>query len=215
MTGMEYPKIQSIYKRDEKTHTFIDGAFSLREFEYLKDNIWEFTEKVDGTNIRVEWNCDFKTVLFGGKTDNAQISTFLFKKLQEMFTTDKFTKLYPDTSMCLYGEGYGAKIQKGGKYISDGVSFVLFDVLIDGWWLKREDIEDIADTLEIDVVPLVGEGTLMDAIKLIKSKTLKSRWGDFLAEGLVLKPKVELKTRAGDKIITKIKHKDYRLGVKR
>jgi len=209
MTGTEYPKIQSIYKRDEKTHTFIDGAFSLPEFEYLKNNIWVYTEKVDGMNIRVDWNGE--TIRFGGRTDNAQITTFLYDKLQEIFPVEKFERLYPATPMCLYGEGYGAKIQKGGKYISDGVSFVLFDVLIDEWWLKREDIENIADTLEIDVVPLVGEGTLMDAVKLIKSKTLKSRWGDFLAEGLVLKPKVELKTRAGDRIIMKIKHKDYRL----
>ena len=28
----EYHKIQSIYKRDEKTHKFIEGQFSLPEF---------------------------------------------------------------------------------------------------------------------------------------------------------------------------------------
>lgn len=209
----EYPKIQSIYKRNEKTHEFIEGVFSLPEFEYLKENLWVFTEKVDGTNIWVDW--DTERIRFGGRTDNAQIPTFLYNKLQEIFPVEKFESLYPHIPMCLYGEGYGAKIQKGGKYIKDGVSFVLFDVLIDGWWLKRKDIEDIAHKLGTDIVPIVGYGTLADAVALIKEHTLKSKWGEFLAEGLVLKPKVELKTRAGDRIITKIKHTDYNLEARR
>jgi hypothetical protein len=207
-TYKEYPKIQSIFKRDENTHNFIDGDFSLPEFEYLKDNFWVWTEKIDGINMQVDW--DGKTVRIGGRTDNAQIPTSLCYKLQEMFTIEKFTRLYSDTSMRLYGEGYGAKIRGGGRYILDGVGFILIDVLIDGWWLKRESIEDIANKLDIDVVPTIGGGTLMDAVDLIKSCRLKSKWGDFLAEGLVLKPKVELKTRGGDRVITKIKHKDYK-----
>ena len=202
----EYSKIQSIFKRDE--NTLIDGDFSLPEFEYLKDNVWIWTEKIDGMNIQVNWNGEI--VSFGGKTDNAQIPSSIYNRLQETFTNEKFKRLYSDTPMCLYGEGYGVKIRGGGKYIPDGVSFILIDVLIDGWWLKRKSIEDIASKLGIDVVPIVGGGTLMDAVTIIKEHKLKSKWGDFLAEGLVLKPKVELKTRAGDRVITKIKHKDYK-----
>jgi len=204
----EYPKIMSIFKRDKITHNFIDGDFSLPEFEYLKDNLWVWTEKIDGTNIQVDW--DGETVRFGGKTDNAQIPTSLYNKMQELFTIEKFKKLYSDTPLCLYGEGYGARIQGGGKYIPDGVSFILFDVLIDKWWLKRESIEDIANKLNIDIVHVAGGGTLMDAVTVIKNRRLKSKWGDFLVEGLVLKPIVELKTRGGNRVITKIKHKDYK-----
>ena len=207
-TYREYPKIVSIYKRDVNTHRFIDGAFSLPEFEYLKDNVWIWTEKIDGTNIQVNWNGEI--LKFGGKTDNAQILSSLYNRLQELFTIEKFKRLYSDTLMCLYGEGYGVKIRGGGKYISDSVNFILIDVLIDGWWLKRKDIEDIAIKLEIDVVPIVGRGTLMDVVTVIKTRKLKSRWGDFLVEGLVLKPEVELKIRGGDRVITKIKHKDYK-----
>lgn len=207
-TYKEYPKIQSIYKRDKKTHKFIDDVFSLPEFEYLKNNFWVWTEKIDGINTQIDW--DMETVRFGGKTNNAQIPSSLYYKLQEMFTIEKFKCLYPNVSMCLYGEGYGVNIRHGGKYISDDVDFILFDVLIDGWWLKREDIEDIANKLEIDFVPIVGVGTLMDAVTVIKSRRLKSEWGDFLVEGMVLKPKVELKTRNGNRVITKIKHKDYK-----
>jgi ATP-dependent RNA circularization protein (DNA/RNA ligase family) len=208
----EYHKIQSIFKRDPETKfkTFLD-EYSIPEFEYLKDNKWIWTEKVDGTNIRVMWDpCPIGTqVMFAGRTGNAQIPTFLFSKLQEVFTPDLFKDEFAEQPITLYGEGYGAKIQKGGgNYIPDGVDFILFDILIGEWWLKREDVEELAGRLGLDVVPIVGEGTLDDAISYVKSSP-KSRWGDFNAEGIVLKPAVELKARNGQRIITKLKHKDF------
>ena len=202
----EYPKIQSIFKRDERTHKFLVDQWSLPEFEYLKDNLWVFTEKVDGTNIRVMWSTTEGKVTFGGKTDNAQIPGFLLNRLQDLFPAEKF---YGYSSMCLYGEGYGAKIQKGGgNYISNGVDFVLFDVWIDGWWLRREAVEDISLKLGIDTVPVVGRGPIQKAINLVLGGLL-SRWGDFQVEGLVLRPEVDLMTRTGQRIITKLKYKDF------
>lgn len=204
---MEYHKIQSVYKRDEKTHKFIEGQFSLPEFEYLKDCKWVWTEKIDGTNIRVSWN-DGKIKL-DGKTDNAQIPAFLYRRLTELFTPDKLQAVFPDGGVILYGEGYGAKIQKGGgNYIPDGVDFILFDVNIGGWWLKREDVDDIAKTLEILSVPVTGRDTLKTAIEVVRSG-IPSLIGKCEAEGLVLRPEVELKDRHGHRIITKIKTKDF------
>ena len=205
----EYPKIQSIYKRDDKTHKFIEGQWSLPEFDYLKDNLWEATEKIDGTNVRVDWDGVNKELKFGGRTDNAQMPIFLLDKLQMLFTKEKFLEHYPELSMTLYGEGYGAKIQKGGgNYISDGVDFALFDVLIDGWWLYRVNMEDIASTLGVKCVPYLGQYTLHRAIDFIKNG-LYSRYGEFGAEGMVLKPTVGLSNRKGHRIITKLKHKDF------
>lgn len=198
----EYSKIQSIFKRDEKTHKFIKGAYSLPEFEYLRNNTWIFTEKVDGTNIRIMW--DGEKVRIGGRTDNAQIPAPLFAVLTDMFPIDKFKGFNANT--CLYGEGYGAGVQKGGIYRPDP-SFVLFDIKIENWWLLRENIEGIASQMGIDIVPIISRGTLNDAIKEIYNG-VQSVWGDFHAEGLVLKPLVELQRRNGDRLITKIKHKD-------
>ena len=65
----QYNKIQSLFKRDQKGKMLF-GEYSLPEFEYLKDNTWAFTEKVDGTNIRVMYkgNEAFGDDLtFGGK----------------------------------------------------------------------------------------------------------------------------------------------------
>ncbi|TFF98068.1 MAG: hypothetical protein EU547_02580 [Promethearchaeota archaeon] len=204
----KYPKIDSIFKRDEKGE-FTD-EYSRPEFEYLKDNTWIFTEKVDGTNIRIIWDCEDRSLAICGRTNESQIPPFLLRKLDEMFQASKFIKFYPKTSMTLYGEGYGRRIQKGGaKYIPDGVSFVLFDVKIDRWWLELEDVHDIAEKLEIDCVPVVGKGTLQEAIGMTKDG-IRSRWGDFIMEGLVIKPAVQIFNRMGNRIITKVKHKDFK-----
>jgi len=205
----EYHKIQGLFKRSPETHKFIEGEFSIPELEYLKGNTWIFTEKIDGTNIRVKWDTEEQKIIFGGKTEQAQIPANLYEKLQELFPVEKFVAEFPEVSICLYGEGYGAKIQKGGgNYISDGVNFILFDAMIDSWWLLRENIEGIATNLGIGIVPIVGKGDIYEAIDLIQGE-LQSTFGDFLAEGVVLKPEIELFTRNGKRIVTKLKHKDF------
>jgi hypothetical protein len=201
----EYHKIQSVFKRDEKTHKFIMGDYSREEFKFLKNNKWVYTEKIDGTNIRIGW--DGETVKIGGRTDNAQLHIDLIDELNRLFPVDKFRDIYPKAKMTLYGEGYGAGIQKGGKYRPDK-SFVLFDVLINEFWLSRENVSDIAEKLSILTVPIIGSGTIFDMLDIVKTG-MKSLWGDFIAEGIVARPEVELWARNGQRIITKVKHVDF------
>lgn len=365
----EYHKIQTVFKRDMATKhkTLLEGQWVLPEFEYLANNLWTFTEKVDGTNIRVILQNG--AVTFGGKTDAAQIPAQLVTRLNERFLplAEKMQEMF-GCDACLYGEGYGAKIQKaGGNYRSDQ-DFVLFDILVsnaeydtiktcpkhhelinatlsdltslkgfvnpaitgtlrnkilsgrqtsseglpnttrqsvesktanglggnatsrqnsesalkntteccqgkegcapsaqepttgmDGaekschspsiivttraesedccvqpaiqrfikqnetsngstppectckindWWLQRADVEDVAQKLCLDVVPVIGEGTLYDAIAEAKAGIV-STWGQFQAEGIVARPKTELMARNGQRIITKIKCRDF------
>ena len=204
---MEYHKINSIYKRDEKTKKFL-SEYSIPEFEFLKDNIWEFTEKIDGTNVRIIW--ENKELKFGGKTDNAQMPMKLLDKLQTIFTKEKIQNTFPEPEgrIILYGEGFGAGIQSGGKYNPKEMDFILFDVLIDKWWLNRESVEDIAKKLNLKIVKVIGEGTLKDAVEMAK-KGFNSEFGNFIAEGIVLRPEVQLFSRKGDRIITKVKYTDF------
>lgn len=206
----EYHKIQTVFLRNPETKfkTLLEGQFALPEFEYLKNNVWVFTEKVDGTNIRVNYNEN--QITFYGKTEKAQIPSQLVNKLNNIFLPllDQFSEIFKDTAVCLYGEGYGAKIQKGGGNYRSDQGFVLFDVKIDEWWLQRTDVEDIAEKLKLDVVPIIGKGTLFDMVEIVK-KGFISKWGDFQAEGIVARPQVELKARNGNRIITKIKNKDF------
>lgn len=205
---MKYPKIQTVFKRDPATKhkTLLEGEFSEPEFEYLANNTWVFTEKVDGTNIRVHW--DGERVRFGGRTDNAQIPAFLYERLEELFPPEKMARQFDD-EVTLFGEGYGAKIQKGGgKYKPDGVDFVLFDGNCGEMWLRRNSLHEISLSLGIALVPIVGFGPLDAAVERAR-EGFKSNWGDFPAEGLVMRPKMELLNRRYERIITKVKTKDF------
>jgi len=208
----EYPKIQTVFKRDPATRykTLLDGDYSLPEFEYLANNKWIFTEKVDGTNIRVYFRDG--RITFGGRTDIAQIPETLVERLNERFLpqAERFAEIFNSADVCLYGEGYGAKIQKGGGNYRPDQDFVLFDVLVGDWWLQRPDVEDIAEKMGLDVVPVVGEGTLLEMVEHAKAG-ITSTWGDFQAEGYVARPATELKTRSGHRLITKIKCRDFAL----
>jgi hypothetical protein len=86
--------------------------------------------------------------------------------------------------------------------------FVLFDVKVGDWWLQRESVEDVSAKLGLDIVPIIGRGTLADFVEMGRAG-FNSRWGAFAAEGLVGRPGVELKARNGNRIITKIKTKDF------
>lgn len=205
----EYHKIKTLYNRDpeNKYKTLLIGQYACLEFEYLKNNTWIFTEKVDGTNIRVMF--DGATIYFGGKTDNAQIPAYLINVLNDLFLPqlDLFKSQFSD-GVCLYGEGYGAKIQKGGGNYRQDQSFILFDVKIGEWWLERGNVASIAMDLGIDMIPTIGHGTLNDLVTYVQPG-FGSQWGNFQAEGIVARPATELTARNGSRIITKLKTRDF------
>jgi ATP-dependent RNA circularization protein (DNA/RNA ligase family) len=206
-----YHKIETVFKRNPETKfkTLLIGEFARPEFAYLARNEWVFTEKVDGTNIRVIVPPTGGSITFGGRTDDAQIPAFLVARLQERFLPQaaRLAEMFPDGGV-LYGEGYGARIQKGGGNYRPDADFVLFDVRVGMWWLERANVEDVAQKLGLDVVPIIGRGTIEDMVNRTV-RGLESQWGQFAAEGIVARPATELIARNGQRIITKLKHRDF------
>lgn len=208
-----YIKIDTPFERDnDGTKKLIEGKFRNETIEYLKDNKWLCSEKIDGTNIGVIW--DGHKVSFQGRTERAQIPTPLVNKLNELFggtiNEEMFEQKFDEMNVILFGEGYGPKIQKGGGLYRDDVSFILFDVYLpdQNLWLKRDAVEDIAKSFGIDVVDIVLTGTLQEAIDFVKTKP-KSHIGTANMEGLVCRPTVEMLDRMGRRVITKIKVCDF------
>ena len=207
----EYHKIDTVFNRStDGDKRLIWGDYRNATVEYLADNIWQFTEKIDGTNIRIHW--DGHNIEIGGRTDRAQIPKHLMDYLSATFLTPEveelFEQTYGEKDVMLFGEGYGAKIQNGGDYRSD-VSFILFDVLIGDNWQSRELVETTAKMFGIDVVPIVLEGTIGDGIDYVMQHN-NSTIGNAVMEGVVGRPKVEMKDRLGNRIIVKIKWKDFK-----
>ena len=185
-------------------------------------------------------------VRFAGKTDNAQIPKQLLEHMQTKFTDDKIyeslglkkfisvdefaehgwlTNGRPDATLppmyTIYGEGYGEGIQSGGWYISDGVDFIVFDVKVNNMYLKTDSRDEIAKKLGADVVPFIGDFTIYEAINYVMHG-FRSRIAQHpevkMAEGLVLRTKLGLRNRRGERLIVKIKYEDFqkykhRLGI--
>ena len=113
---VEYNKIDTVFNRDiYGTKRLIVDSWRNEAVEYLKDSRWQFTEKFDGTNIRVIW--DGHSISFAGRTDKAIIPQHLLEYLNKTFSTQEveqlFEQVYGDKQVILFGEGYGYKIQNG------------------------------------------------------------------------------------------------------
>ena len=202
---MIYEKIETMYERDPKTFKVNPAILKNPTYSLLK--AWEWTEKIDGTNIRCIWQ-DGK-LTFGGKTDNAQIHADLIKWLYENVNVDRLREIFPETNAVIYGEGYGAGIQKGGGLYSPVKKLIVFDVLVDSkWWLNWNNVCDVAQKLSLDTVPFIGVLSLEAATKMVQAG-FKSKLGDREAEGLVGRPQETLFDKKGHRLICKLKTKDF------
>ena len=206
---MNYIKIPSYYQFDPKTHK----PFTLTErAKMLYSTSWIATEKVDGTNIRIIW--DGTRISFAGRTDKATIPPFLDDYLKILFYADGveelFEQVFHEKSAIIFGEGYGAKIQPHGELYSLTPQFIVFDIWIDGNWLSRENVEDVAQKLGLQVVPVVCVGTLFDCYRFVYRAPASQINPAHEMEGVVCSTQYPLYDRNGDPIKIKIKIKDIR-----
>lgn len=218
---MEFPKIQTLFDRNED---FSIDPTRLKHPVFGTIKEWDVTEKVDGTNIRVMYTPVCNLVLregdvvgpakveFRGRTDAAQIPGDLITVLAKLFPVEKFTSQF-QTPVVLYGEGYGAGIQKVGKLYRPDKSFVLFDVLVDGkWWLNTQQVRDVAKSLGCDVVPYLGRFSLDQIIEEVRNG-VSSRLNDVCpSEGIVARPIETLFDSRHERVILKLKTKDFQAG---
>jgi hypothetical protein len=208
-----YPKMQTLFKRDMKTHNIIPGVFSRADFENIGE--WQFTEKIDGMNIRIEYDttdiCYGASLLFSGRTGKSILSNRLFMYLEEKFKLSLLKEIFGEAeNVVLFGEGYGGGIQKGGGLYREDNGFILFDVWTDGWWLERKSVERIAYKLDCKCVPIIPGSTIEDAIGYIFSgpQSLITETPK-IAEGIVARSDPLVLFRNGNPLMWKLKVQDY------
>jgi ATP-dependent RNA circularization protein (DNA/RNA ligase family) len=205
---MEYPKIHTLWKRDEITKKLIVSDYSKREFGSI--SWWEVTEKIDGTNIRITYSKDRQNVKFDGRTKDAQIPCALLEVLMKLFPVDLFVKVFPEANyVVLYGEGYGPKIQNGRLYRKD-LGFILFDISCNGWWLERANVEILAERLCIPTVPNLGLMGELDIVEFVKRKPLSYINPEYgTMEGVVCRSHPLMLFRDGKPLMWKLKCRDF------
>jgi len=209
---IKYHKIETLFERDKETHKVI--VEKLRNPVISTITKWRVTEKIDGTNIRVYLTGTNK-LRFGGRTDAAQIHADLYTYLADTFTVENMAALRKekddDVTITLYGEGYGAGIQKGGGLYRPDKAFILFDVLINNqWWLPDDAVTDIACKLGILRVPELGIHTLESIIAVVRNGfSSRISCEPRAAEGIVARPLMPLYDHRYRRVILKLKNHDF------
>ena len=226
MAGTEYPKIDTLYDRGEG-HFVIVGKLRRPEFGNIKR--WSITEKLHGRNTRVSlFNNGIDGIVdYGGKTDEAEMPSELLEYLRKIFTVEKMKAAFwidplkIPQSVTVYGEGYGPGMVPGSGVYRKDVSFRLFDCIIDSWWLERPNLENVAEKLGIKCVPILGTiedlPKSADEIECIfrnnKNRLVAIEEGGLEAmipEGIVAKSEQMLFNRKGQRVMWKLKRKDFK-----
>ena len=226
----KHPSTKNIFKRDPETRfkTLSMYEWSSPVFELLADTLWWAEEKIDGTNTRVHWDgrTGFK---FAGRSDKAQMQPQQDEALVALFNDEMVERFVKNAvpSITIYGECFGRGIQKGGHY--GHPQFRMFDVLYTsqrgvGRYWERTQVWDLSYNNEIPVAPLLGKWDLHEAVVRtttgIPSLTAKHHLSDLegfnpetvqlpMSEGVIMRPEVELRDGFGERVILKIKTKDF------
>jgi hypothetical protein len=211
---MYYPKMQTLFKRDPgNKFVIMPGEYSREEFTNVKK--WNFTEKIDGMNMQVSYKDDSlyygPAFTFQGRTLKAEIPAELLSFMQKTFIMERIENKFDGAKeVTLIGEGYGAGIQKGGLY-QEAKEFILFDVVIDGMWLLRPSVEDIAAYFKVDCVPeIYWIKTMSDAVDYVKSGPNSIiAHGVKQMEGIVARSDPLMLFRNGNPLMWKLKIRDF------
>jgi hypothetical protein len=212
-----YPKINTLFKRDPKTNRIRLGDYTTPEFAYLAGNSWEGAEKIDGMSTIVRYDPASEAVTFHGRTAETQMPPRLLAWFDANIDVDLFRSVFKGQEgsepVHVYGEGFGGKIQNGGRY-SPTERFAVFDIRIGRYWLRRSAVTDLCETLDLEVAPLLGHDTLEQWVNRVAAgESMMSVWNSNLrVEGVVLRPNAggALFNHKGERIVTKVKFGDFR-----
>jgi len=219
MLSLPYPKIETVFPRDDKTHKV--DQLKWRDLAFASIDSWIITEKVDGTNIRLHFYVEPGTfnlrLEIGGRTDEAQIQKNLLPELEAIAAAigtgvSQILEDHDLNSLTIYGEGYGAGIQKGGGRYRQDPGFIVFDMMVDNKsWLTFDQVRKNCHELKLEAVPSFGlfdVDMVADSVRAV----LKSEVADdatLIAEGVVAQPLVPLYDGRGKRVMWKLKHRDF------
>lgn len=173
---------------------------------YLAESPWTFSRKVDGENIRIQW--DGEQALWNGKSNAFQCSAEFTEYMNNTFLEEIFEEKFGrDKVVTLFGEKMGPKTQ-GNELGLEKDEVILYDVNVNGTWLLSVDVMEIAKYFNLrtvyDFMPiLLKGGNLRELIERCANGEFKD-W-----EGIVAIPQVEMRDQSNKRIIVKIKNKDY------
>ena len=167
-------------------------------------------EKIHGTSAHISWN-DKKVKFFsGGESYEKFISLFDLEYLNQ-----KFTDMFLNSNVIIYGEAYGGKQQGMGLTYGNELKFIGFDVKVGDVWLNVPSAESVCKSLNIEFVDYVKVSTDLESLDFERDKdsvqAIRNGCGlGKIREGVILKPLIEVTLNNGSRVICKHKRPEFR-----
>ena len=164
-------------------------------------------EKIDGTSAHIKWK-DGKVHFFSG---GSKFETFkaLF---DEEALTKRFSEFFnPESTVTIYGEAYGSKIQGFAHRYGNELKFVAFEVNLDGVWLSVQAAEAVVKDLNVGIefvhyvrIPCTVEDFDRERDKP-SVQAERNGMGVQDSEGIIIRPLTERSREDGTRCIWKHK----------
>ena len=213
----KFVKFSSPFKKNDN---FINTPKLSQE---LPKGRWILTEKIDGTNIRIiitKPNEEGKREIHIGSrklilNQEDKGSKQYMDCLSEV-NTHKIKEYFKDvnSTIIIYGEGYGPGIQKGGIY-SKEKNFRVFDIRIGEAYQDFEYVKKVCIDNQLNLVPIlqeIKEVCYHDCRYYLNEfkETLIKEGSGGKPEGFVMKFEPVLLNKYKKRLIFKIKFKDFK-----
>lgn len=235
-----YPKIIAPFKRNQANSKYVDeGQWSKPEFALLKDIDWSWTFKCDGSNVSLQWRGDKMTLDYiKGHTDKSEFNQRTKDYFQSVFCTPEaetvFEDLYGEQNVNVILEFCSKDYNQNYGHL-DGYCYVIDVQNADtGKFWDRDAVKTFAERFGISYVKEMLVGTIDEAVQWAKIATsiwnsssyklqgsislrdgrlskVENPYGPYPIEGLVGRPLCELLDGNGERIITKVKCKDFQI----
>ena len=210
-----FPKISAPFGRKTPKDRLVDPSIYAKPWvEHLRGVKFHASEKIDGTSVGIVW--DGERISFVGHTVKSEFCPRYLDYLKANFATAEFEsvieEIFSDTPVTIYGEGISKDYNV--HYGFPEGNFIMYDVQNEGGtFYNREPVREIAAKLAL-ITPYEEMMTLDEAIEFVKSRPMSRLDPTKKMEGLVLRAPVEMYTNTGERIICKVKVKDFVDGVK-
>ncbi len=215
----KYEKFNSPFKKDDN---FIN---TMELSQILPVGIWIKTEKIDGTNIRIiltkpdeegnrEIHIASRKFILNQEDKSSKIYFDCIKEVNLHKIKEYFKEV--NSTVTIYGEGYGAGVQKGGIY-SKQKNFRVFDIRIGLAYQDFKYVEKVCIDNQLNLIPILGQveeityKECLTSLNKFKDTLLKGGDGG-KPEGIVYKFNPVLLNKYKERLIFKVKFKDYKNG---
>jgi hypothetical protein len=188
----------------------IDNLYANQKVLMFKE-LWA-TEKIHGTSANVRWDGKDVKYFSGGCSHDEFVKLFNHDELKA-----KFTEIFgTDTTVIVFGEAYGGKCQGMSATYGKKLFFTAFEINCGDKWLAVDKADMFCGMLGIEFVPYVRIPATLAAIDAERDapSIIAVRRGqtdkEYIREGVVLRPIVEMTMNNDERIMAKHKRDEFK-----